>query len=211
MKNKLTAFIVLVTFLNGCAFGTSQLKVVYPDDLQMISETQKDKSNLSENIIEIESGVTISAKWIGNGYSQPTAKSIFGLTNRYVIPYTRLTSLIDLKIENNSDKYVDLSIKNIKLKVSQNNDELLPLDIDFFKSRWPTFAVKSQEMLIDQSVAIGDIIRTIARDKIIEPKSSYHGYLAFKKLNPSTESIELMGLIKVDNKEENIVLKFKKK
>lgn len=209
MVSKKILSLILLLSLSGCAFGTSKLKVDFPNDLQMVSDIQNQVSETST--FQPAPDINIKAKWIGNAYPVSTSKSIFGMTNRYVIPYTKLTSLIQLEIDNNSDKFVEFTIKDIKLKSDQSKDELSPLTIDFFKSRWPTFAVKTQEMLIDQSIAIGDVIRTIATDRLIEPKSDYKGYLAFSRLPESTQNIEISGVLKVDNKDSNILIRFRKK
>ena len=204
MKNKLYILLPLV-FLGSCTIGTSELKVTYPDNQQFFAQN----SQSSEIIKEIDKDVNISVKWIGNGYPVATAKGVTGLKSRYVIPYTRLTSLVDLKIVNKSDKNIDLQTQNFTLTFNDNKTK--PLNIDFFKSRWPVFSVKSQEMLIDRSIAMGDVIRTISRDEKIMPKSTYQGYLPFMKVPDNAKEVKISAEFKIDNEIKNIDFRFIRK
>ncbi len=207
MNYKKLVILFTTIFINSCAFGVSSIKANYPSEQNLVNAI---KTNSKVFNIELEPGINISAEWVGNAYPVSTAKSILGMTNRFVIPYTKLTSLVNLKIVNKTNKFIDFKINNLKLKALPDNVENAPLTIDFFKSRWPTFAVKSQEMLIDQSTAIGEVIRTLLRDRIIEPESTYEGFLAFTRIPARAKSVSLYGSLKVDNKENNITFNFKK-
>jgi hypothetical protein len=211
MSSRIIVVFVAGLLFNGCAFGVSKLKVDYPDNLALVSEKPQDNSHPEKITLEVEPGVKVSAEWMGNAYPVATARSIIGLTNRYVLPYTRLTSLFKMEIDNNSAKAIDFKTKNLKLSAPEAKYDANPLTIDFFMNRWPTFAVKSQEMLIDQSTAIGEIIRTILRDRVIEPNSSYQGILAFNRVPSTVQMADLSGTLTIDNKESNISFKFKKK
>ncbi len=204
MKNKLYVLLSL-TFLDSCSVGVSELKVDYPDKQNFSVQN----SQVNEITKEIDKDISISIKWVGNGYPITTALGITGLKNRYVIPYTRLTSLVNIKINNKSDKNLELNTQNINLVV--NETQIKPLDIEYFKTRWPSFSVKTQEMLIDRSVAIGEVIRTIVRDDKITPKSSYQAYIPFLKVPENVKEIKILTEFKIDNEIKNLDFRFIRK
>jgi hypothetical protein len=207
MKYKKLTITFTALLLNSCAFGVSSLKVNYPTEQNLVSSAPGSSKAFTA---ELEPGLSVTAEWVGNAYPVVTSKSIIGLSNRYVIPYTKLTSLVNFKIVNKTNKFIDFKINNIKLKTLPDNLEFQPLTMDFFKNRWPSFAVKSQEMLIDQSTAIGEVIRTLLRDRMVEPDSVYSGYLAFSRIPAEVMKVSLTGILKIDNKESNITFDFKK-
>lgn len=209
MKKNIIA-IILAGLTTSCNIGVSELKVTYPDNQNFYIEkidTKVQDSKISTK--EVDKDINVIAEWVGNGYPIATGKGVTGLTNRFVIPYTRLTSLVNLKIVNNSDKYIDFNNNDITLTVSDTQSK--PLNVDFFKNRWPSFSVKSQEMLIDRSVAIGEIIRTIIRDEKIPPKTTHQGYMAFLKVPDNAKSLNLSTTLKVDNEIKNIDFRFIRK
>lgn len=208
MMKRAVLLILTSSFFTGCALGVKEIKTDFPDKVQLSPTDTPLPEKAVKSSLELEPGLTVSAEWLGNAYTLPTAKSIFGLNNRYVIPYTRLTSLIKMSITNKTGKYIDFSPNNIQLSSLPDNTVNKPLSIDFFKNRWPTQAVKSQEMLIDQATAVGEIIRTILRDKMIAPDSIYNGYLAFPKVKETADAAILSGSLKIDGKENPISFKF---
>jgi hypothetical protein len=54
-----------------------------------------------------------------------------------------------------------------------------PLELAFFKERWPTVAVRSEAMMLDQAMAIGHVIRTLWGDRTVEPGETVTGVLPF--------------------------------
>lgn len=203
--NKIVFTLLAVVFTSSCALGTSELKVDYPDKQNLIAEQQSD-STMTKDLAK---DISVTAKWIGNGYPIATAKGITGLNNRFVIPYTRLTSLVNLKIVNNSDKFIDFNNNELSLNIAEN--KFKPLDIEFFKNRWPSYSVKTQEMLIDRSVAMGEVIRTILRDEKIAPKTTHQGYVAFLKIPDNAKEVNLVTSVKIDNEIKNIDFRFTRK
>lgn len=204
MIKKIFLLLSLVS-ISSCAIGASELKVNYPDDQRFLVE----KTLVNEISTSIDKDINLSIKWVGNGYPIATAKGFTGLKSRFVIPYTRLTSLVNIKVVNNSDKYIDLNTDDITLSYADN--KVKPLNIDFFKTRWPSFSVKTQEMLIDRSIAIGEVVRTIARSEKIAPKSTYQRYLPFLKVPQSTKELELLTSFKVDNEIKDANFRFIRK
>lgn len=164
----------------------------------------------NESTKKIFSNIEVNLDWQGNAYPIETSKNLAGIPTRFVIPYTRNTTLFKLKILNNSDNYIKIDPDKIILKTSHSNNEFKPLSIDFFKKKWPSFAVKTQEMLIDQSVAIGEIIRTIVKDASIMPHSTINYYIPFKKIDGLKDATIKM-IIFVDNQEKELTFEFKKK
>jgi hypothetical protein len=211
MNSRIIVVLLTGLFINNCAIGVSKLKVDYPDALSLVGENPQDIAKPEKITVEVEPGVKVTAEWLGNAYPIATSTSIIGLTNRFVIPYTRLTSLIRMEIINDSAEPIDFKTKNLSLSASPVKYDSSPLTVDYFMNRWPTFAVKSQEMLIDQSTAMGEVIRTILRDRVIEPKSSYQGIIAFSRVPASIQTAALTGTLTINNKVNDLTFKFKKK
>lgn len=155
-------------------------------------------------------GVSVSLEWVGNAYPLETSKTMVGSVSRFVIPYTRKTSLLKLKIENTTNDYVDVELKDISLIDNVEKKETKPLTVDYFKTLWPTFAVKNQDMLIDQSFAIGEVIRTIVRDKSVIPNSTYSGYLAFPRLSQNVDNLAVKIKLNVDNQAKELIFEYEK-
>ena len=203
------SLLVVFLFLNSCFLGVYKIEANFPDNIKFVNKNLPDSEKIT--IEDKDNNLVVELSWVGNSYPIETSKSIVGLTNRFVLPYTRSTSLLKLKISNNSKNLIELTKEKIKLKRMTDSVEVTPLGIDFFKKKWPTFAVKTQENMIDQSVAIGEIIRTIIRDTEILPDSSYEAYIPFKKLGKEVEAIDITFALKINNQEKNLVFNFKKK
>jgi hypothetical protein len=203
MKKLFVVF--LSSFITSCSMGTYEIKVDYSNKQNFYIEKTDSKSLIKE----VNSDISVTAEWIGNAYPMVTSKGVTGLNNRFVIPYTRLTSLVHLKISNNSDKYIDFNNNDVYLSFLDN--KVKPLDLEFFKGRWPSFSVKTQEMLVDRSVAIGEVIRTILRDEKISPKSIHQGYIPFLKIPDDIKELNLSTIIKIDGDSKNIDFRFIRK
>lgn len=156
-------------------------------------------------------GLTLNSEWLGNAYPVPTAYNFLGRITRFVIPYTDKTTLIRLTIENNSDFLVFLDREKIKLKIEPDGLELRPLSLDYFKKQWPTFAVKDSNTMLDHSVAISHIIRTIFTSFNLLPKKKYEGILPFEKIPDRTYKASLIiEGIEINNELKDIIIDFSK-
>ena len=206
---RFTFVLVSLLFLNSCFLGVYKIEANFPDNLKFVNKNLADSEKIT--IEDKENNLVVELSWMGNSYPLETSKSMVGLTNRFVVPYTRSTSLLKVKIINSSKNLIELNKDKIVLKADKPNLELKPLGIDFFKKKWPTFAVKTQEHMIDQSVAIGDVIRTIVRDTEILPDSTYEAYIPFKKLEKEVEVFDILFTLKINNQDKNLVFNFKKK
>ncbi|MEK7432430.1 MAG: hypothetical protein AABZ74_04800 [Cyanobacteriota bacterium] len=207
MKKLLVCFSLFL--LTNCSlFGSYTLSPDFPDSQSFFSS-----DNIKEKIVskKIEDGLVVSLEWIGNAYPLETSKNLNGSISRFVIPYSRKTALINLKIDNKTKKQVTFDTSNVILKDLSEKKELKPLNIDFFKSLWPSFAVKNQEMLIDQSTALGEVIRTIARDRIITEETEYSSYIPFFRLEKNTKDIEIHVKLKIENDYKDLLFKYTKK
>lgn len=197
----------LVLFSTACIKNTN-LAPDFPDNQNFRVKNNTKEKNITQKINGY--GIFVSLEWVGNAYPLETAKTMVGSVSRFVIPYTRKTSLLKLKIENNTRDYVGFEINDVSLVELLTKKEITPLRIDYFKALWPTFAVKSQEMLIDQSFAIGDVIRTIVRDKSVIPNSTYSGYLAFPRLAKNVDNLAIKMKLKVDGQYKELIFEYEK-
>ncbi|MFN8672267.1 MAG: hypothetical protein U0457_09350 [Candidatus Sericytochromatia bacterium] len=208
---KLPITLASFIFFTSCTLlGTYKLEPKYPYSQEFFTTNEKKESVKIINE-KLEENINLSLEWIGNAYPMETAKNMTGSISRFVIPYTRKTSLFKIKIENKTNKNIFLDSENITLKDLSNSSELKPLGIEFFNLAWPTFAVKNQEMLIDQSTALGEVIRTIFRDKTILPDSEYTAYIPFNIIDKETKNLELNLKIKIENNYKNLSFKYSRK
>jgi len=209
MFKNLVLVITSLFFINGCVLGVSKLDVEYPYKDNFYNKDKTDSKIISQTLKD--NNVEIIAEWVGNAKPLETSKNALGLIDRYVIPYTRSTSVVNLKIINKSVKYLNLKTENINLKVFPENKVLYPLDLNYFKNKWPSSTIVTSDMLIDQSLAISEVIRTIFKNRIIEPNDTYEGYLAFPKISEDSKELELTTKINVENDEFYLTFKFIKK
>ncbi|MEZ0369725.1 MAG: hypothetical protein ACAI44_11625, partial [Candidatus Sericytochromatia bacterium] len=121
-----------------------------------------------------------------------TAKTLWGSTLRYVIPYTRHTELYELKVSNTSKQVLWVDPGAVSLQ--QNGQNLSPLGMDFFERAWPAGAVASEAQMIDRSLAISEVIRTLFVKRPLEPGESYTAILPFlRKDEQPPNSLKIAG------------------
>lgn len=206
--NTLNVTLLSFLFMLNACIRKSELKPNFIDKQDFSVKNNPKEKNYTKKIKNY--GVSVSLEWVGNAYPLETSKTMVGSVSRFVIPYTRKTSLLKLKIENTTNDYVELGINDISLIDNIEKKETKPLTVDYFKTLWPTFAVKNQDMLIDQSFAIGEVIRTIVRDKSVIPNSTYSGYLAFPRLSQNVDKLAVKMKLKVDNQDKELIFEYAK-
>lgn len=130
--------------------------------------------------------------WIGAPTSVSTDKNALGMTTRFVIPYTRKTSIFKLKINNKSSQIARISPEDITLTMKPSMQTIKPLQLNYFKNQWPTHAVQTDQMVIDQSLAISRVIQTITNRRMIPPNKSVEHLIPFRKLSSTVESVKLV-------------------
>lgn len=203
---KTTTLASLLVF-SACS-KNSKLEPDFPDRQDFTAKENNKEKTVKKKVEDCDA--FISLDWVGNAYPLETSKTMVGTVSRFVIPYTRKTSLLKMTIENKSNSYVEIEMNQIRLIDNIEKKDINPLSVNYFKTLWPTFAVKSQDMLIDQSFAIGDVIRTIARDKSIMPKSTYSGYLAFPRLSKNVENLAIKMRVKAGKQYSELIFEYTK-
>jgi hypothetical protein len=198
---KFYSILFISLFSTSCISNYFKIDPKFSDNI-ILSSSETNKKLLPN--------LDINLDWQGNAYPLETSKNLVGMPTRFVIPYTRNTILFKLNISNNSENYIKIDPSKIYLKTEGLDSPVNPLTIDYFKKKWPSFAVKNQEMLIDQSIAIGEVIRTIVRNDTILPNSTRDFYIPFNKIpNMDTANIEI--ILKVNNEDKELSFEFKKK
>ncbi|GIW22875.1 MAG: hypothetical protein KatS3mg068_1882 [Candidatus Sericytochromatia bacterium] len=183
--------LVISLFISSCSLGISKIKE--DNQIEYISNCSLD------NIIKIS--------LIGNAKPFVTSKNIIGRINRFVVPYTRNTTLINIEIDNNSDN--DFIFEPIRFLIKIDNNEINYLTLDYFKKKWPTSIVLTTEQLIDQSIAIGEVIRTIVKKKLINKKEKFSFIIPFEKI--SVNKFLFIGEFKINQETKIINCEFIKK
>lgn len=178
-------------FISSCSIGMSKIK----------------EDNKSEYSIKCDFEENIKISWIGNAKPFVTSKTIIGRINRFVTPYTKNTDLIEIEINNNSDN--NIIFEPLSFYINSDDKKIESLKLDYFKDKWPTSIILNTEHLIDQSIAIGEVIRTILRKKIIDKNNKYSFIIPFEKLNKN--KFLLSGNFKINQETKNINCEFNKK
>jgi hypothetical protein len=123
--------------------------------------------------------LTVAARWIGPARPLITGYDLIGRVNRFVVPYTRQTWLVEVSVRNDGQMPQRMRATDWELVAEPGHLRRMPLDLDYFKERWPTMAVRTEAMMLDQAMAIGHVIRTIWGDRTIEPGETVTGVLPF--------------------------------
>lgn len=123
--------------------------------------------------------LTVEARWIGKAPPLVTAYDPLGRVSRYVVPYTRGTWLVELRVTNRGTAPVVIQAADWQLTANPGAVRRRPLTLEYFKAQWPTEAVRSEAMMLDQSLAIGQIIRTLWDERAIAPGEEVTGILPF--------------------------------
>lgn len=123
--------------------------------------------------------LTVEACWIGPARPLITGYDLIGRVSRFVVPYTRQTWLVALTVRNDGDLPYRVRAGDWDLRAEPGHLRRQPLELAFFKERWPTVAVRNEAMMLDQAMAIGHVIRTLWGDRVVEPGESVTGVLPF--------------------------------
>lgn len=142
---------------------------------------------------EIKSApVRIKVHYMGEAKPVATGYSAIGLITRYVVPYTHQTLLFQISLENQGQQPVQLQPIHIQLETTADATPLKPLPLAYFKQAWPTQAVRTPEMLVDQSIAVGEVIRTLFTGQTVLPGRTVSGTLAFLKPEIEPQTLKLV-------------------
>jgi hypothetical protein len=123
--------------------------------------------------------LTIAARWIGPARPLITGYDLIGRVSRFVVPYTRQTWLVELRVHNRGAMPQRVRSTDWELVADPGRVQRHPLELTYFKDHWPTVAVRNEAMMLDQAMAIGHVIRTIWGDRTIEPDETVVGILPF--------------------------------
>lgn len=180
MTHRKTAFgaVLLVAALSlGCAPVRAQLEAEFDRE----TVTLAPRAPLASDGWAVASidGLTVEARWIGKARPLVTAYDSLGRVSRYVVPYTRRTWLVELRVTNRGPAPVVIKAEDWQLTAEPGALRRRPLALDYFKAHWPTEAVRSEAMMLDQSLAIGQIIRTLWGERAIAPGEEVTGILPF--------------------------------
>jgi len=188
---KIITLLLISNLIFACSFGIS--KINEDNNFDYFSECDKQEN--------------VKVLWIGNSRPFVTSKTILGRINRFVRPYTINTSLIELEINNDSSN--DIIFEPLNFNISLDGKKLEYLNIDYFKEKWPTSVISTTEQLIDQSIAIGEVIRTIVRKKLIDKNKKQSFIIPFEKIN--SNRFLFSGTFKINQEIKNINCEFIKK
>jgi hypothetical protein len=148
--------------------------------LAPVAMGQPETSPASDETATATAGrLQIAARWIGPARPLVTGFDLIGRVSRFVVPYTRQTWLVELSIHNDGLMPQRIRATDWELVAEPGRMRRLPLELAYFKERWPTVAVRSEAMMLDQAMAIGHVIRTLWGDRTIEPGETVTGILPF--------------------------------
>lgn len=137
-------------------------------------------------------------KYLGPSAPLATARAPWGAALRYVVPYTLNTSLYELKITNRSKQV--LWVDPAKISLQLDGQPVSPLGMEFFASAWPSGAVTSDAEMIDRSMAISEVTRTLFVKRPLEPGESYTGVLPFLRSTSNPDKLKITGFERGDAK-----------
>lgn len=135
-------------------------------------------------------GASWQLRYLGPAAPLATAKAPWGSTLRYVIPYTRHTELYELSVTNGSQQVLWVDTAGLALTGSE---DAKPLGLDFFERAWPAGAIRSEAELIDRSMALGEVVRTLFVRRPLQPGESYTGILPFRRSETAPTGLKLEG------------------
>ena len=173
--SKRASVLSLALLSTGCQLlGTYEIES-QPAQYQLKNCSADEPLNPKQNNIQWH------LSYLGPDKALSTAKNIWGAHTRYVVPYSRQTDLYELSVHNQGLETLWLDLSGIELSGTQFSQK--PLDMNFFKRLWPSGAVQNQNELIDRSLALAEIMRTLFVSGSLPSQSKYVGILAF----PHTE------------------------
>lgn len=175
------ALVLLASTLSGClSLGTDRVR----------PETAADKLQAcsAEQALHQQTGdVDWELSYLGPAGPLTTARAPWGTILRYVVPYTRHTALYRLKVTNHSQQVIWVDPAHIRLQLA--NQAVQPLDLSFFEGAWPSSAVSDDDTMIDRSLAISEVTRTLFMRRPLEPGESYTGLLPFLRDQAKGQSL----------------------
>lgn len=124
--------------------------------------------------------------YLGPAKALSTSKNLWGAHTRYVVPYSSQTDLYQLSIANFGSETLWLDPNQIELSGPQISQK--PLDLNFFKRIWPSGPVQSQNELMDRSLALSEVMRTLFVAGALQSKEKYVGILAFPRVEAGGSS-----------------------
>lgn len=128
-------------------------------------------------------------RYLGPAQPLATAKAPWGASLRYVIPYTRHTELYELTVQNVSKEPLWLDPESISLRSAGQTRR--PLTLTFFERAWPAGAVRSDSELIDRSLALAEVTRTLFVKRPLYAQESYSAILPFLRSETQPEKLEI--------------------
>lgn len=109
-----------------------------------------------------------------------TERNLWGRVTRYVLPFTDQTLLFELDVENTSSQILWLDPAQIQLLYADRIETAL--DVTFFERVWPVLAVEHAADMLDRSLAMAEVYRSLLRPRSLLPGERYRGRLAFRRL-----------------------------
>ena len=185
-------FLIVISLgLSSCFNLLGTDKLAYSNPISFFASSSKTPRD--RQIAEINrSDIKISIRWVGNAPPLTTSRNALGRINRYVIPYTRETMLFQLTLENHSPSTLTLAPANIQLKTLPAQQKYSLLNLDYFKTQWPLEAVRTEEMVIDRSMAMGEVLRTLFTGQTLLPGRKRTSILAFPKWEEGVTQCQLI-------------------
>ncbi|PKL74998.1 MAG: hypothetical protein CVV27_17620 [Candidatus Melainabacteria bacterium HGW-Melainabacteria-1] len=170
--------------LSGClSLGANRL----PDE-----PSARQLQACQNQALRLESAQTLwQVRFLGPADPLATAKTPWGSTLRYVIPYTRHTELFELSVSNRSEQVLWVDPTGIALQAGEH--QLMPLDQSFFERAWPAGAVADETQLIDRSLALAQVIRTLFVRRPLHPGETYTATLPFLRQDEVPTSLKISG------------------
>lgn len=179
--------LTLLSSLSGClSLGAGKIETEPARfELQACSDADPLKRDSQDTAWQL--------KYLGPAQPLSTAKAPWGSTLRYVIPYTRHTALFELSVTNRSQQVLWVDPATIMLERAGGQNKSGPLGLSFFERAWPAGAVESQNELIDRSLALSEVVRTLFVRRPLQPGESYTGILPFIRFEDQPQTLRVQS------------------
>lgn len=137
----------------------------------------------------LQTGLEWRLNYLGPSKALSTAKTAWNSHLRYVYPFTRHTQLFELTLNNTSRKTLWVEPEQVVLQFSEGLQK--PLGLTFFEQAWPSGAVRSENELLDRSLAISEIYARLLTARPVLPGESVSGVLAFRSFDQAPREFRL--------------------
>lgn len=184
--------LLLAALLPGCAGMLGVTRLAPRADERLVLAPRPGDGAEGDWAVARREGVLIKAHWIPAPEPVATRYNFFGRISHYVTPYTHQTSIVRLRVENNSERYLTVATEAMELEVPNAQAPLRPLPLDYFKRHWPLYAVRNDGMVRDQSLAISHVIRTLFTSRTLRPGEQYEGLVPFPRVPAGTAQARLL-------------------